>query len=352
MDRYIGIDAHTQSCTVAAIGPSGKRLRLQVVPTAGSDLVECVRSIKGQRQIVLEEGTQSAWLYELLSPHAAEVVVTVPERRKRGSKSDAEDAWGLAERLRRGAIDVRVFKGPSLMGGLRAAVRAHVVLTRDLTRAKNRLQALFRSRGLHEAGAALYAPDERMSWVKQLPAALRELAELLGEEQDAMASLQSRAEKLLLEQASRHKAVGILQTVPGIGPIRAAYAVGIVGTPHRFRTKRQFWSYCGLGIVTRASAQWVPRQGKMVRVTDVQTLGLNHNRQPQLKYVFKGAARSVVMLMPQHPLSLDYQRKVAGGMKDKLALLSLARRIASATLTMWKKQEVYDPDKHCPKKAR
>ncbi len=25
-------------------------------------------------------------------------------------------------------------------------------------------------------------------------------------------------------------------------------------TPHRFRTKRQFWSYCGLGIVTRSSS--------------------------------------------------------------------------------------------------
>jgi hypothetical protein len=26
----------------------------------------------------------------------------------------------------------------------------------------------------------------------------------------------------------------------------------IVGTPHRFRTKQQFWSYCGLGIVMRS----------------------------------------------------------------------------------------------------
>jgi len=82
MERYIGIDAHKQSCTVAVIGPSGKRLQLRVVPTMGTELVQCVRSIAGQRRIHLEEGTQSAWLYELLSPHALEVVVTVPERRK------------------------------------------------------------------------------------------------------------------------------------------------------------------------------------------------------------------------------------------------------------------------------
>jgi transposase len=350
MERYIGIDAHKQSCTVAVVGPSGKRLQLRVVPTMGTELVQCVRSIGGQRRIHLEEGTQSAWLYELLSPHAVEVVVTMAERHK-GNKSDAEDAWDLAERLRRGALDVRVFKGPSLMSGLRAAVRAHVLLTRDLTRAKNRLQAVFRSRGLHEAGSALYAAEQRATWTERLPAALRELATLLGEEYDALATLQERAEQLLLEESQRHQAVAILRSVPGIGPIRAAYVVGIVGTPERFRTKRQFWSYSGLGIVTRASGQWVPRHGAMVRIADVQTLGLNRNRQPLLKCVFKGAARTVVMQLPQHPLSLDYQRKVAGGLKDKLALLTLARRIAAASLSTWKHQEVYDPERHCSKKA-
>ena len=31
MDTYIGLDAHSSSCTVATIGPSGKRLHSQVV---------------------------------------------------------------------------------------------------------------------------------------------------------------------------------------------------------------------------------------------------------------------------------------------------------------------------------
>jgi transposase len=39
-----------------------------------------------------------------------------------------------------------------------------------------------------------------------------------------------------------------------IGPVRAATIVAVVVTPERFRTKQQFWSYCGLGIVTRSSA--------------------------------------------------------------------------------------------------
>ena len=33
MDRYIGLDAHASSCTLAVVGPSGKRLSSYVVET-------------------------------------------------------------------------------------------------------------------------------------------------------------------------------------------------------------------------------------------------------------------------------------------------------------------------------
>ena len=84
MERYIGLDVHRDSCTVAVVGPSGKRLKAFVVETNGSAAVEVVRCVPGRRHICLEEGTQSAWLHELLSPHAEEVVVVVPERRSCG----------------------------------------------------------------------------------------------------------------------------------------------------------------------------------------------------------------------------------------------------------------------------
>ncbi|WP_437339021.1 transposase [Sorangium sp. So ce394] len=38
--------------------------------------------------------------------------------------------------------------------------------------------------------------------------------------------------------------------VAGLGPIRAAHVVAAVLAPEQFRTKQQFWSYCGLGLVT------------------------------------------------------------------------------------------------------
>jgi hypothetical protein len=45
MDRYIGVDAHASSCTLAVVSGSGKRLRTQVVETNARCLIEAVRQI-------------------------------------------------------------------------------------------------------------------------------------------------------------------------------------------------------------------------------------------------------------------------------------------------------------------
>jgi transposase len=120
--------------------------------------------------------------------------------------------------------------------------------------------------------------------------------------------------------------------------------VAIVVTPARFRTTRQFWSYSGLGIVTRSSSDWVREGRSWTRKLTAQTRGLNRNQQPELKAIFKGAATTVIQ-MPTHPLHQDFQRMTEAGIKPNLAKLTLARRIAAATLAMWKHEEDYDPSK-------
>ena len=101
MERYIGMDVHAASCTLAVISDKGRRLRDFPVETNGQALVEAVRMIPGRKHLVFEEGLQSAWLYETLSPHVDELVVTgITE--SRGPKSDKRDAYGLAEKLRVG----------------------------------------------------------------------------------------------------------------------------------------------------------------------------------------------------------------------------------------------------------
>jgi transposase len=150
---------------------------------------------------------------------------------------------------------------------------------------------VFRGRGIAGLDRTIYGVEGRKLVIGKLPASRRALAELLYAELDQLAECHERAEKWLLAEATRNPAVRRLETVPGLGWIRAAQVVTVVVTPHRFRTKRQFWSYCGLSIVTRSSADWTPdRRAGWRRRTDVQLRGLNRNRNSILKCVFKGAA--------------------------------------------------------------
>ena len=345
MHRYIGLDVHKQSCVGVVIGPSGRRLREQRMETNGKVIREFVSSVAGTRHLCFEEGTQSDWLYEVLEPIVDEIVVAVPEK-PRGPKSDAADAWARADELRRGAIVRAVYKAPRRFSALRQAVRTHRMVQADLVRSKNRWRALFRSRGI-KVDDDVYDPAKRKRLLSKLPASHRAAAAVLGEQLEALQDVHDQAEALLLEQAAKTPEVRRLATAPGIAAVRAAQIVAIVITPHRFRTKRLFWSYSGLGVVTVVSAEWEKdSRHEWTRRKAPQTRGLNRNRHPMLKSVFKGAALSVVTSMQKHPLHLAYQQHLKQGMDPALARLTLARRIAAAVLAMWKTKEDYDLTKH------
>jgi transposase len=347
MDRFIGLDAHSQTCTLAVMGTTGKRLQERVIETNAKVLIDAVRGVAGRRVLCTEEGTHSEWLYEILSPHVDRMIVVQPSR-SAGRKSDSIDAWALADLVRKDDVRGQVFKSPGAFTALREAMRGHQAVLRDLVRAKSRLKAIYRSRGLQGMGNDIYDPEKRKPWLVKLPPNHEQLAKLLSVELDGLISVHAQAEEWLLEQASLCPEVRRLATAPGIGRIRAAQIVAIVVTPDRFRTKQQFWSYCGLGIITRSSSDWVreSKGGAWTRKEVAQTRGLNRNRQPLLKAIFKGAATTVVMMMSKHPLHADYQRALQAGTKPNLARVTLARRIASAVLAIWKKKEDYDSAKH------
>jgi hypothetical protein len=56
MERYVGLDAHASSCTLAVLGPSGKRLGSHVVETNAKALTEILRAIPGPWHLCFEEG--------------------------------------------------------------------------------------------------------------------------------------------------------------------------------------------------------------------------------------------------------------------------------------------------------
>ena len=169
-------------------------------------------------------------------------------------------------------------------------------------------------------------------------------AERLYEEMDLLQNLCRQAKQNLMLESQKHPVCERLRTIPYLGPIRAAVLAARVQTPHRFRSKRQFWAYCGLGLETRSSAdhQQIECQLKRSR-KKVLIRGLNVDHNHDLKNIFKRAAMSASIF--SGPLQEFYQERLAAGIKPEMAQLTLARKIAAVALTIRKKGESFDPEK-------
>lgn len=345
MDRYIGLDAHTSSCTVAVVGPSGRRLISQVVETNARALVSAIEAIPKSRHLCLEEGALAGWLYEMLAPHVQEIIVTaVPQ--SRGPKSDKRDAFGLAEMLRIGAIPRTVYKQRGRFTQLAYLAKAYQMLVSDDVRVQNRIKSLLRSRGIQVAGSAVYTAAGRSAYVDRLPAEARTMADLLYQQHDHLSDLRKQAQKAMISEARKHPEYRCVKSCPGLGEVRAALLLPVVVTPYRFANKRQFWAYCGLAVISRSSSDWVrTRTGEWVKAPVQQTRGLNKNFNHTLKTVYKGAATTVVGQARDEPFYQHYQRLLDGGTKPNLAKLTIARQIAAISLALWRNQEDYDQSK-------
>jgi transposase len=235
-------------------------------------------------------------LDDLLQGLVAEVVVCDPRRNKllvEGSKGDKADARKLAELLRTGMVG-SVWHARQTTRGLKELVRADETFVMDTSRTMLRIKALYRSRGIATKGSAVYQKRESDHWLKQwTEVGMQQRAAWLYEQLDQVRELRKRAKAAVLSEGRRHKAVQLLRTIPQVGPIRAAQIVASAGTPHRFRTKRQFWSYSGLAVGTHTSAEYEMRDGRVVRRNKpVATRGLNANCNRRLHSVFISAATS------------------------------------------------------------
>jgi hypothetical protein len=153
--------------------------------------------------------------------------------------------------------------------------------------------------------------------------------------------LRQQVRRELLAESQKHPAWKLLCQIPSLGPIRAAVLIGIVQTPHRFRTKRPLWKYSGLAIETHSSADYRSVQGQLERTKKrISVRGLNRDCNHDLKNLFKSAA-TIASVKPG-PFQGFYAAMVAKGMRPEMARLTLARKIATIVLIVWKKGVSFD----------
>jgi transposase len=344
-EKYIGMDVHQATISVAVMDAQGKLIMECLLETKAATIVEFIRGLQGTLSLTFEEGTSAAWLHDLLKPHVSRLVVCDPRKAallKEGNKSDRIDARKLAEMLRTNQLKP-VYHGEHGVRTLKELGRSYLTVSKDLTRTMSRIKSLYRSWAIPCPGTTVYAPRHRREWLaKIVQPGVRVRAEHLYQQLDSLQPVRREARRELLRESHQHPAVELLRQIPSIGLIRAALLVALLQTPHRFRTKRQLWAYSGFAVETHDSGEYRYVRGKVQRNRERITVrGLNDNHNRDLKNLFQGAAISASTR--PGPLHDFYVARVAKGMRPTLARLTLARKIAAITLTMWKKGVDFDP---------
>jgi transposase len=343
---YVGMDVHLASIVIVVLNGAGKVVQQAIIETGAESVRGFLKQLRGKVSVTFEEGTQASWLYEVVRPLITEVVVCDPRRNKlltAGNKSDRVDARKLAELLRNGSLRA-VYHGDKGVRTLKELVRNYDCLVSDATRVKNRLKALFRGRAIACSDHQVYRRDQRAQWLQKLhePGA-KQRAHSLYEQLAALKPLRHEAKREMIKEARRQPAYAVLLSVPQFGPVSVAQLLAIVGTPFRFRNKRLFWSYVGLAVVTRTSAEYKVVNGVMRRRTrPLGTRGLNRNHNHVLKRVFKSAASSACA---SGPFRAGYEARLAQGMDPSLARLTIARQLATTVLAIWKRGEPFAPER-------
>ena len=317
MDKYIGMDAHSKTCTFVVTNETGKVIDSATVQTTEAAILGFLRPITGSKALALESSSLSKWCYALLKDEVTELLVCDTGRMhlaSGGPKNDYADAERLAVQLRGGFLKP-VFHEESFFYDLRKLVSSYRRLVWDITRIKNRYKALFRSEAIDVSGTRVYSDSKR---IKELSGKVdRFVAEIHFHQ---VGELEEMKKQYQAEFARLQKKSSILRnlcTVPGISIIRASVIASAVCTPERFSNKHHFWSY---SMLVRHA---IESGGK--------TYGRKQIRaRADLKDVFLGAAESIIK--SKGALHDHYEQLKQKGQAHREARKGLARKVAAICL--------------------
>src|ERR1700675_1759754 len=168
--KYIGMDVHKESISIAVMNGAGKIGMECVIETKASMILQFIDGLRGDVHVTFEEGTSAAWLYDLLKPHVTKLVVCDPRKNasmREGNQSDKIDARRLAELLSLNHLHP-VYHGEHGLGSLKELVRSYLTITKDLGRVMSRVKAIYRSWGIPCTGKQVYAPRHRAEWLGKI----------------------------------------------------------------------------------------------------------------------------------------------------------------------------------------
>src|SRR5437868_12393046 len=144
-EKYIGMDVHQATISVAVMDGTGKLLMECLLETKAATILEFVQGLRGTLSLTFEEGTPAAWLHDLLKPHVSRLVVCDPRKAallRDGNQNDRVDARNLAELLRTNQVK-GVYHGKHGICALKELGRSYLTFIKDSIRVMNRIKSMY-----------------------------------------------------------------------------------------------------------------------------------------------------------------------------------------------------------------
>jgi len=335
--RWIGLDCHATSITVAMLDEGSQKARHRRFDnTEAAWTAFCRDEVDATTHLVLES-SGGAWpIYDRLSSAgAAEILVAHPLRVKAIAaarvKSDRVDARTLAELGRAGLIPL-VWVPSRQERTLRTLVRRRVSVARVATAQKNQVCAALRRQGIRAAKPRLFT-GEGQRFLAQLALPQGEDAIVAGA-QDLLQRCDVQQTALEAEIAAIVRAgdpgfradVERLMSVPGVDLLTAVATRARLGDVRRFRNGRFAAAYVGLTPRVRQSGA-TQRTGAITKQGD-----------RVLRALLCQAAWAAVRSRGRFRWRFEHLCARKG---PKIAIVAIARRLLMLLFTLLRTQTPY-----------
>jgi len=341
LDRLtVGVDLGDQWSNYCILGLSGETLAEGQSRTRKQEVAEFFQDLATSR-VVVEVGTHSAWVREVIAGFGHEVLVANPRlmdgSKRRRRKNDRIDAEKLA---RLGRMDPKSLhpiqhRSTEVREDL-LVLRAREALVESRTKLISAVRGLVKSMGgrvssCSSVGFSRKAATEIPEEVRETLQPLLSLIATLSEE---IKTYDQRIDKLAAE---KYMHTQLLRQVVGVGPVTALAYVLTLETPLRFARSRDVGPYLGL----------VPRQEDS---GDSQPqLGISKSGDRMLRKLLVGSAHYILgPFGPDTDLRRFGMRLCERGGKNakKRAAVAVARKLAVLLHRLWVSGEVYKPLGH------
>ena len=264
----------------------------------------------------------------ILDPRRAKAVTAT--RRK----TDRLDAEMLAQLCRTNWF-TKVHRKSGYARNMRSYLTARMLLVRSKGTFVSSIRGILRAHGIVVPSGRGELFEEQIWKILEkadpmLREAIQPLFKIYRELCDREAKMTS---KLRRQYVLKNDDIRRLMTIPGVGPIVASAFVATIDTPERFRTGNQV--ACYLGLVPRIyQSGEMELRGRITRQGD-----------ELLRWLLIEAATVLLSVSKQEIPLREWGLKLQEAKGFGKARVAVARKLACLMFTLWKRKEVFDPQR-------